>query len=87
MKFGEERAEAVRTKLELDWAEMQLGINQAELEEVKLDRAEVTIAKVDTEEKLKKSAAKVSVSVAFGLWRAILYTGWVFFLTGAPLIC
>ena len=65
VKFGvereEEREEAARMQLVLGWTQMQLGLSQEALEELKKEKAEVTVAKTDTEEKLKKSAAKVTV--------------------------
>ena len=66
MKFAEEREEereeAARMEQVLGWTQMQLGLSQEALEEAQTEKAEVTVAKTDTEEKLKKSAAKVTVS-------------------------
>ena len=67
-KFGEEReeerAEAVRTRLELDNA-------QRELEELRVDKARVASAMTDTEEELRRSAREVTVPVVFGCWLVV----------------
>ena len=88
MKFAEEREEereeAARMEQVLGWTQMQLGLSQEALEEAQTEKAEVTVAKTDTEEKLRKSAAKVT----FCCFRSLACNSKYrvrFFLLGPPL--